>query len=286
MQTPIEEPSLKLCRGAAPASSGIGTRRASCEGRAARLIHSGGVSLAFQPIVSLESGAVVAFEALARPDREFEGVGELIAAAANERCVPSLDLSVHAKALASAAQLAGDARLFINASPVTLATPGFADRLQRFAVDTGYPLRRVVVELTEAEGQDEEAGIGASMERLRAMGVEVAIDDVGIGRSDLSRILKYRPDWIKLDRSLVQGLTTDPFSRSLVAALARFATERSIGLIAEGIELASQARGVAELGIRLGQGYWFARPMALAEAASAACPERVERRWRAAGSAA
>jgi EAL domain-containing protein (putative c-di-GMP-specific phosphodiesterase class I) len=244
------------------------------------------LSLAFQPIVSLETGAVVAFEALGRPKRDFDSVADLFAVAERERSVPSLDRFAHSLAVASAEYLVGESRLFINASPVTMASPGFADRLGRLAGHAGFPVERVVVELTESEGEDEHDGVAASVDRLRALGFGFAIDDVGIGRSDLNRILKYRPNWIKLDRSLVQSLTADPYSRSLVRALARFAAERSIGLIAEGIELPWQARAVAELGITLAQGYWFAWPLALGEAASTKCPQRVERRWRAANLAA
>lgn len=242
----------------------------------------------FQPIVCLRSGRVVAFEALMRPRRceGGAGAGDLIAAASRAGRVHELDRLAHAAALASASYLPEDTRVFINALPEVAAREDFVARLARLTELAGIPASRLVIEITERHYPDDDSELIRRVGELRRLGFGIALDDVGAGRSDLGRILTLRPDWIKLDRVLVQGIATDPLGRRLVGALARFARGSDIQVIAEGIELPSQARAAMDLGVTQGQGYWFAHPAPLAEAAARGCRDRVERRWRTASVAA
>lgn len=240
----------------------------------------------FQPIVALDSGNVVAFEALIRAKRGFENTTEFLAEAARRQSLPAVDRLAHSIALASVHYLPPDARLFINASPAAAIEPDFALRIARFAALAETPHKRIVVEITELGVPADDGRLSASVEDLRSLGFGIAIDDVGAGQSDLGRILRLRPHWLKLDRGLVQKLATDSYNRSLVTALVRFAQHNSVHIVAEGIELPSQARAAEDLGIAFGQGYWFDHPLSLADASSSRCAERVQRRWRTASSAA
>lgn len=250
------------------------------------VLSTGAVRMLFQPIVCLGSGSVIAFEALIRPRRGFGSATDLLAAATRGRSLASLDRLAHSVAFASAGYLGSESRLFINASPTSVVERGFAIRIARLAAMANIPCARVVVEITELGAPADDVRLRESVQDLRSLGFGIALDDLGAGQSDLSRILRLRPDWIKLDRALVQGLPTDRYSRSLVAALTRFAAHNSIRVVAEGIELPSQARSAADLGITLAQGFWFAHPLSLPEASSGVCAARVQRRWRAVGAAA
>lgn len=244
------------------------------------------VRMVFQPIVSLHNGDVVAFEALLRPKHTFANVADLLAEATRRNALPALDRLAHSLALASASYLPDHTRIFINASPDAIADTRFVSRISRLAELARIPTPRIVIEITELNATDSDDSLVSTARQLRSLGFGVAIDDVGAGQSDLGRILKLRPDCIKLDRALVHNLLSDHYCRSLVVALARFAEQTSIQVIAEGIELPSQARAVADLGVSLAQGFWFAQPVPIAEAISARCPDRVQRRWRSASAAA
>jgi EAL domain-containing protein (putative c-di-GMP-specific phosphodiesterase class I) len=250
------------------------------------ILRRGAVRMLFQPIVGLDSGSVVAFEALIRPKRGFNSATDLLTEAARCGSLPAVDRLAHSIALASAGYLPAENRLFINASPAAMTDPGFALGIARRASIADIAPKRVVVEITELGAPADDGRLSRTVEDLRAQGFGIAIDDVGAGQSDLSRILKFRPHWIKIDRALIQSLAADSYSRSLVAALARFAAHNSIRVVAEGIELPSQARAVADLGIAFGQGYWFDHPLALVDATSNRCSQRVLRRWRTASRAA
>jgi EAL domain-containing protein (putative c-di-GMP-specific phosphodiesterase class I) len=242
--------------------------------------------MAYQPIVALDVGKLVAFEALARTSAPSADAAGLFALAAREQLVPQLDHLAHSLALASAPYLADDALLFINASPITAAHADFPRRLARLARFAGVEPRRVVVEITELGDTSDDDALARNLADLRSLGFGTALDDLGAGHSDLRRLLRLRPQWLKLDRALTQRLESDRYARSLVEALVRFAQRNALRVVAEGIELPSQARAVADLGIAFAQGFWFAHPVGLPQAASSVCTARVQRRWRAASHAA
>jgi GAF domain-containing protein len=118
----------------------------------------------------------------------------------------------------------------------------------------------VVVEITE----DELWGIGEELEqalaRLHDAGARVALDDAGAGYSGLQQLMRVRPDIVKLDRSLVHGVATDPAKAALVASFSSFATQTGGAVCAEGIEDAADLRAIAELDVAYAQGYLLGRP--------------------------
>jgi len=225
----------------------------ACVARIAGALQAEAIVPVFQPIVSLDDGRAVAWEALARfpgdpshgPDRWFADAWSV------ELGVPLELLAVRA-ALASLPLLPPDALLCVNASPETVATPGFLAAL-------GGDAHRVVAEITEHRRLDDGA-FQRKLAPLRAAGGSVAIDDFGAGHASLSQVLAVAPDWIKLDMSLTQRLDESPVARALSAALASFAAEVGIEVVAEGVEDAAQLATLRELGIRYAQGHHFGRP--------------------------
>jgi EAL domain-containing protein (putative c-di-GMP-specific phosphodiesterase class I) len=213
----------------------------------------------FQPIVSLRDGATVAYEALTRAsDRS----GAPIAADALFRAALAAGRQVEADihALRSAFRRARGALpagslLFVNVSLATVIRYGARTPPAGLAP-------WLVVELTEREevGEEQEARLQAAVRALRAAGYRVAMDDCGAGYSGLRRLVGLRPDYAKIDMSLVRGIDADAAKAALVQAMARFAERAGIRLIAEGVETESERDTLYELGVTMAQGFLFGRP--------------------------
>jgi EAL domain-containing protein (putative c-di-GMP-specific phosphodiesterase class I) len=207
------------------------------------------IAIHLQPIVRIETREVVGFEALSRfpewpPDRWFHeaweiGVGldfELLAV----RC-----------ALHSFAVLPADVFLSINVAPNTLVSNDLLRMIKR------TDQRRLVLEITEHEPIDEYELYRSQIPELRKGGIRIAIDDLGAGHTSLLHLIRLEPDFIKLDRELIQGCNTDVVVRSLMTCIATFARESGIWVIAEGVELAEEAAALTSCGIEFAQGFYF-----------------------------
>jgi len=157
----------------------------------------------------------------------------------------------------------------MNVSPATLLTPECGELLARL------PLTRVLLELSEHDQVEDYATLQAALEPFRARGLRLAIDDVGAGFSSLRHIVVTTPDVIKLDRTLVDGVTGDPVLRTLVRSLVDFAHGFDATVVAEGVETAADATTLLALDVDLGQGWHFGRPGPAADLAD--CPPRATR---------
>ena len=124
----------------------------------------------------------------------------------------------------------------------------------------GVPGHRIVLEITEHVRVADYERLHRALDRLRVNGFRVAVDDAGAGFAGLQHILRLRPDIIKLDLSLTQGIDVDPIRRALGLSLVGFARDIGAALIAEGIETAAELDVLRGLGVRWGQGYYLARP--------------------------
>lgn len=217
-----------------------------------------GPEMVLQPIVSLESSEVVEVEALARfagpPER---GPDQWFAEAALVGLGKELELRAVERALAMLPALPEPLRLAVNAGPETFSSPELVDLL------VSSTPGRVVVELTEHVGIEDDRGLHRACVALRELGAHVAIDDTGAGFASLSLVLKIAPEIIKLDRVLTTGIDLDPVRRALAKALVAFGNETGAKVIAEGIETAAELEVLTSLGIAYGQGYFLGRPASL-----------------------
>lgn len=233
------------------------------EARIAAVIAGDALQIVYQPIWSLRENRPIGFESLSRftaapsrpPDQWFAEAAEI------GRGV-ELELLAIRHALAGIAALPADVYLSINAASETVLSPLFAEAL------AGHPLSRIVLEITEHDCIDDFEALDAAVTPLRAQGLRLAVDDAGAGHSGLQQILKMRPDLIKLDRSLIEGIGSDPGRRALAAALTMFARETGSRLIAEGVETEDELAMLRALGMDKVQGYLLGRPASL-EAARA-----------------
>jgi EAL domain-containing protein (putative c-di-GMP-specific phosphodiesterase class I) len=233
-------------------------RRERVAGRMRRLIGGVGLNVAFQPIVDLSSGQVVGAEALARfRDEDGEPIP-------TERCFldahavdlgVELELAVIRLALACESRLPVGRYLALNVSPAVLEHEGLAEEVARY--ELGRPL---VVELTEHQPVEDYVALSAQLDRLRALGVLVAVDDVGSGFASFRHVTRVNPDILKLDRSLVCGIDDDPVRQSLASAIVAFARDVGATVVSEGIENESELCCLKDLAVGCGQGFYLARP--------------------------
>ena len=210
----------------------------------------------FQPIMDLSGGGVAGVEALTRfasePPRP---PNEWFADATSVGL--RIPLELHALRLAlDQIELLPPGFLAINLSPAAMISAEFATML----ADRRTPFDRTVIELTEPVSADHYQQLVAVLERLRATGARVAVDDGGSGYTNLRQILDLRPNFVKLDRSFVSGAHHDPARRALVHAVVQFAADIGAAVIAEGVEDHDELRTVRTAGIWLAQGYLFGRP--------------------------
>lgn len=234
------------------------------EKRIRRALESEGVmEMVFQPIFSL-SGAVVGAEALARfriaprrgPDLWFAEAGQV-------GLRLELELAAAAAALNELPGLPSETYLSVNVSPKTLLSAAFRKLLKGSEPD------RVVIEVTEHAPIDDYKRLNTALDRLRALGVRLAVDDAGAGFASLRHILRLAPDFIKLDRTLINGIENNRSQQALAAGLISFAERIHATIIAEGIERAAEVDMLTSLGVGYGQGFFLARPEPLPLAAAA-----------------
>jgi PAS domain S-box-containing protein len=238
-----------------PSASAAAARADEATRREVRaLLDDGGLQMAVQPIYDLVGGQLAGFEALARfPGRDAE---ELFDRAQRVGVGLELELAAIRAALPLLAVLPGHAYLAVNASPELLLD----GRLLRLLRSPGLDLGRLVVEVTERTPIIRYDELGAQLMPLRAAGLRLAVDDTGAGYASFAHVLRLRPDIIKLDRSLVSAIDTDPAQRSLVTAVTLLALDLEAVVSAEGIETAAQLQALTDLGIRSGQGFHLGRP--------------------------
>jgi EAL domain-containing protein (putative c-di-GMP-specific phosphodiesterase class I) len=237
-------------------------RAAEIEHRLGPILDSGGPAILFQPIIELATGARVGAEALSRFPREWDTTPDVVFGEAHSVGQGHrLELLAMQRAADYLDEVTG--YVAMNVSPATLLTPECAQLLGEVQLD------RVLLELSE---HDQVADYGALQEvlgPLRAAGMRLAIDDVGAG-SSLRHILLTTPDVIKLDRSIVDGVSADPVLRSLVRSLVDFAEGCDASVVAEGVETAADGDVLLTLGVDYGQGWYYGRPGPAADMPAAA----------------
>lgn len=235
--------------------------RSQDAGRVARVRHvvesESALHMVFQPVVTLALREVIAVEALARfPETPGQGPDYWFPEAVEVGLGPELELVAVTRALAVLDRLPPNVALSVNASPATLAGHSFRELVE------GVPPSRLIVELTEHDRIGDYAQFNTEIASVRAHGVRLAIDDAGAGFASLRHVLKLEPEFIKLDRSLIEGIEQDPATRALVAGLVSFADQNRVTVVAEGIEREGQLDTLVALGVQHGQGYLLGVPHA------------------------
>ena len=226
------------------------------------LLTSGKIVSALQPIVRLVNDTVIGYEALARfparprirtPDQLFEGAASLNMQAA-------VDLACVRAALQSASNI-GEADLFVNVLIGTLVDQRGVEALDKAVDDARVDPSTVVLEFSEREPVPDLARLQRIAAELRSRGFRIAVDDAGAGHASMRVIAELRPEFIKVDRSLIHAIDADRARRALVVALLSFSGHIGARVIAEGIETQREQETLQSLGVQFGQGWLLGRPV-------------------------
>jgi EAL domain-containing protein (putative c-di-GMP-specific phosphodiesterase class I) len=224
------------------------------------VLRSGGVHSVFQPIVEIDTGRVVAYEALARgPRGPLHTPDALFGAAREAGCLAELDAACRSAALRGAAEqgLLAPLTLFVNVEPEVLDDAPLAELARSAAAAPGSV--RVVLEVTERALAARPAELLRTVERVREHGWAIALDDVGADPLSLAFMPLLRPDVVKLDLRLVQE-RPGPAIAEIMNAVNAYAEASGARVLAEGIEDGAHLRMARALGATLGQGWLFGRP--------------------------
>ena len=233
-------------------------------------VHQSQFRIAWQPLVSIDSGRMFGCEALIRwrhPRVGPIGPAEFIPIAEDSGLIQQVDDWVLRTACA---QFAGwrrshgadaPAYLSVNISRVQLMDGNFSVRVREILQQCGLPPRCLHLEITEtAVMRDPESALRV-MQSLKALGVYLDLDDFGVGYSSLSSIHNFPIDVIKIDSSFVRGMDSSRRVTAIVEVVTNLARQLDLELVAEGIETTEQLERVRQLGCHYGQGYLFSPPI-------------------------
>lgn len=217
------------------------------------------ITMAFQPIVDAHARVPWAYEALVRG---VDGSGAMaVLARVNDTNRYAFDQACRVKAVELAARLGMDCLLSINFLPNAVYQPATCLRATLLAARThGFPTERLLFELTETELLHDIGHLCAINTEYRKRGFRTAIDDFGAGYSGLGLLSQFQPDVIKVDMALVRNIDQDPVRQAIVRGLLVTTAALGIEVVAEGIERAGEYAWLRDAGVRLFQGYLFARP--------------------------
>ena len=221
----------------------------------------------YQPQVDAGSGSTRSVEALVRWRHPTQGLlqpGVFLPAARRSGLMPALTDAVLACVVADAIRwrAAGlHLQVSVNVAPAELLAPMMIERFLDLIEGSGLPSCGVVIEVTEDSFLAEPERARTVIQTLRSRGIEVSIDDYGTGYSSLSYLRDLPVQELKIDRSFVMNLLTDPRSHMIVSTTNQLAHGLGLRTVAEGVEDAETAAALEALGIDILQGYHFARPM-------------------------
>jgi diguanylate cyclase (GGDEF)-like protein len=246
----------------------VDSRRVELEHGLRHALGAGGLEVHYQPIVSLTTGAVEGFEALARwhngeqwvPPMEFVHVAEesgLIGQLGTWILRESCRQIARWRTIPELAH----ATVSVNLSARQL-TPDLVGLVDDTLTASGLPGEALWLEITESMMVQDSDDLQSLITDIHGIGVRLSLDDFGTGFSSLSYLRSYHLDRLKIDRSFVSGLTRDEAEGSLADAIVGIGRSLRIGTVAEGIETPEEALAIQSLGCSLGQGYYFAKPMA------------------------
>ncbi|MFC0007163.1 putative bifunctional diguanylate cyclase/phosphodiesterase [Micromonospora siamensis] len=250
-----------------PALESRSLRRLGLAGDLRRALEDGELEVYFQPKVTLRERRLVGVECLARWEHPTHGtvapedfvavaehtgqLGRLTELVLREGLRRSRDWSHAAQPLAVA----------VNLSARTLTDRDFPDRVRDLLAEYGVPAQRLTFEIRETGLLDGTDRPIPTLRRLRDLGVRLSVDDFGTGSSSLAYLRRLPVHEVKVDRSFVQGMATDPGDLAIVNAVVTLSQQFGLAVVAEGVESELTLELLQDIGCEIGQGFLFSRPL-------------------------
>ena len=217
-----------------------------------------------QPVLDLTAGRIMGYEALSRgpSNSPLHAPQALFQVARQHGRQTALDWLCVRAALEIFARLGLPGRLFVNLSPASLLDAAFApDAVLAALAGVGMDSHQVVIEITENADELDYGALREAVARLRAVGIEVAMDDLGEGFSSLRLWSELKPAFVKIDKHFISGIHADPLKIQFVRSIAQLADGAGTQVIAEGVETEEQSQFLKLLKCNEMQGYLFSRPL-------------------------
>ncbi len=214
----------------------------------------------FQPIVSTLNGEIVAYEMLMRSESGI-GMGplEILDCAEKARRLYDIEKATMANSLdiiGKHQDLLKNRKLFVNSITAHMLSDEDWNMLEE---QYGELMEKMVIEFTE-QTEIDDAELTAIHERMGRRNIKLAVDDYGTGYSNTSNLIRYNPDYVKIDRALIEGIQTKPKIRKLVSGIVEFIHANGYQALAEGVETYEELQTVIQLGCDLIQGYYTSKP--------------------------
>ncbi len=225
----------------------------------------------YQPIVALDSGRIVGFEALMRwqhPTRGMIGPEEFIFVAEETGLIRDLgwwSLREACRQMStwrtrSKAYL--DLTMSVNVSAKQLLQPHLVDEMSKLLRETALPPEALKLEITESAVMADPAAAAEMLQQIKSLGVRLAIDDFGTGYSSLSYLHRFPLDTLKIDRSFISGAADGSEGMEIARTIMPMAKNLRLDVVAEGVETIEQVGLLRRLQCKYAQGYYFSKPLA------------------------
>ena len=216
----------------------------------------------FQPLISLDTGELVGFEVLARWKSPKHGLFEpkqFISLAEENGTIGPLSLSVMEQALVAARDWPPHLKLAVNVSPTQFRDPELAHRITQILTRTGFPAKRVELEITEGSLFEDAGMVATTVASLKNLGLTISLDDFGTGYASLAQLKTLPFDRIKIDQTFINALVDDQQSAAIVGTIAALGQSLSVPVTAEGVESEGVRGKLSGLGCSEAQGWLFGR---------------------------
>ncbi|WP_431285256.1 putative bifunctional diguanylate cyclase/phosphodiesterase [Humitalea sp. 24SJ18S-53] len=222
----------------------------------------GELEVQYQPLFDLRRGQLSGFEALLRwwhPKRGMVSPGDFIPIAEETGLIVPIGEWVLRKVCADAATFPQGTKVAVNISPVQFAGCDLVELVRDALHQSGFAASCLELEITESALLQDSDGVAATLGRLRALGLRIALDDFGTKYSSLTYLRKFPFDKIKIDQSFVRDMATREDCLEIVRSVARLATQLGMTTTAEGVETSAQLNQVRDAGCTEAQGYFFGK---------------------------
>lgn len=242
--------------------------RRTLEGDLRIAVANGDIALVYQPVLSAQTGQITSVEALARwshPEKGPIPPDIFIPLAEESGLIGTLGEALLRLACSDAMRWPCSLRVAVNLSPLQFQNGDLSATVRSVLQDTGLPANRLQLEVTEGLVIRDVDRTFTELERLRALGIQILMDDFGVGYSSLSYFQRFPFDKVKIDKSFVDQITTSRAARAIVQAVVGLGSELGMGIVAEGVETEEQMHALVAAGCTHLQGYLFSKPLTTTE---------------------